>query len=194
MSKTCRKCGEHYAGERCKPCRKARMAKHYAENRERMIAKSAAWRAANPEKVRACSAAYRAQKHDQVLAAQDAWRKANPEKHRAWRYENAARMRELRAAWWKANPEAAAAYYAKRRAQKESATPLWFGDFDVFAVREAYHLSRMRKRVTGFDWHVDHVVPLQGKRVCGLHVAINLAVIPATLNLKKSNSHGGCDV
>lgn len=192
--KTCKKCGQSYIGERCKPCRRLRMAAHYAENRERLRAKSAAWRSANPDKVRAASAAYRTAKHEQGLAAQAAWRQAHPEKHRAWRYENAARMKELRTAWWAANPEAASVYYARRRAAKKNATPSWVGEFDALVLVEAYRLARQREALTKLPWHVDHVVPLMGRRVCGLHVASNIAVIPAAQNLRKSNKWGVADV
>lgn len=186
-TKACKKCGGLFDGPRCMPCLKARMAESYEKNKDSRRAKSAAWRIANPEKVRAASAAYRAQQHEKVLAATSVWREANPEKSHAWRKNNPERMRELRAAWLKANPEACAVNYAKRRARKINATPAWFAEFDDFAICEAYHLARKRKQTTGFPWHVDHVVPLMGKRVCGLHIAANLAVIPATLNVKKGN-------
>ena len=45
----------------------------------------------------------------------------------------------------------------------------------------------MLNKNTAEKWHVDHIVPLQGKNVCGLHVEYNLKVIPAIDNLKKSN-------
>ena len=38
-------------------------------------------------------------------------------------------------------------------------------------------------------WHVDHIIPLQGKNVSGLHVFSNLRVIPGEENVKKSNKY-----
>jgi 5-methylcytosine-specific restriction endonuclease McrA len=40
---------------------------------------------------------------------------------------------------------------------------------------------------TGVQWHVDHIIPLQGKNVSGLHVPENLQVIQGSLNIKKGN-------
>lgn len=52
---------------------------------------------------------------------------------------------------------------------------------------EAHDLRKKRNQLTGFDWHVDHILPLKGKTVSGLHIWSNLQVIPKIINLKKGN-------
>lgn len=73
---------------------------------------------------------------------------------------------------------------AKRRATKLKATPSWA---DQKAITAIYKESRRLQDLLGIPMHIDHVVPLQGELVCGLHVETNLAIIPAALNLRKSN-------
>ena len=57
-----------------------------------------------------------------------------------------------------------------------------------FAMEEMSKMAEMRKELFGFDWHIDHVVPLNGAKVCGLHTWRNLELIPAHENLRKSNT------
>jgi hypothetical protein len=72
-----------------------------------------------------------------------------------------------------------------RAIQLPNKTPKWFGEFDKFVIEEIASLRVERERVTGIKWHMDHMYPLGAKEVSGLHVGINLQLIPATLNRKK---------
>jgi len=71
-----------------------------------------------------------------------------------------------------------AAYAAKHRAKLLNAIPAWA---DSVAVERLY----AEAAVSGM--HVDHIYPLQGEAVCGLHVANNLRLLTPLENLKKGN-------
>ena len=66
-------------------------------------------------------------------------------------------------------------------------TPKWLTDDDLWMIEQAYELASLRTKMFGFEWHVDHVIPLRGKKVSGLHVPNNLQVIPGIDNQRKTN-------
>jgi hypothetical protein len=75
---------------------------------------------------------------------------------------------------------------ARRRAKLKQVQPIWRDkELDGFAFMEAARLCKLRESIFGFKWHVDHVVPLNGKFVSGFHTASNIQVIPAAVNLSK---------
>lgn len=74
----------------------------------------------------------------------------------------------------------------RRRIKLALATPEWR---DKEAIREIYSLRDNKSLETGEPHHVDHIIPIQGEMVCGLHVHQNLQVIPARDNLLKSNDY-----
>lgn len=71
---------------------------------------------------------------------------------------------------------------------KMNRVPAWIDKDEQWLIKEAYDLAAVRTKLFGFAWHVDHIIPLQGKNVSGLHVMANLQVIPAVENIKKKNA------
>jgi hypothetical protein len=74
-----------------------------------------------------------------------------------------------------------------RKYQKMQRTPSWLTLDDKWFMEEVYHLAQLRTKMLGFEWHVDHIIPIKGENVSGLHVPNNLRVIPAKENLSKNN-------
>ena len=74
-----------------------------------------------------------------------------------------------------------------RRVSKMHRTPAWLTSDDHWLIEQAYEIAAVRTKMFGFSWHVDHVIPLQGRLVSGLHVPTNLQVIPAVENIRKAN-------
>ena len=81
------------------------------------------------------------------------------------------------------------AYYLhlsnERRAKKIQRTVSWA---DMNKIKNIYK-EAVKLRESGHDVHVDHIVPLQGENVSGLHVEYNLQIISAKENLQKSNKY-----
>lgn len=88
---------------------------------------------------------------------------------------------------YKEDPSYVLLHCSLRRSQKIKAFPKWDNELTLFVLKEAYSLAKQRKTLTGISWDVDHIVPLRGKDVCGLHVWNNLQVIPSILNRVKGN-------
>ena len=148
---------------------------YVAQNAEKVKAKAAEYRERNREKLRQKAREY---------AAENAER--NRIKARVWAEQNNARFRARVKAYAEAHPEMQQERVRARRKAISSAKVEWGNEF---FISEIYDLARKRTVVTGHAWHVDHIVPIRSKIVCGLHVHWNLAVVPARANVKKSNKH-----
>jgi 5-methylcytosine-specific restriction endonuclease McrA len=64
----------------------------------------------------------------------------------------------------------------------------FYDELTELVCSEAHKLRLLRKECTGIEWHVDHIIPLKGEMVSGLHIYSNLRVIPKIENLRKGNS------
>lgn len=101
-----------------------------------------------------------------------------------WGKQNADRVLAAKRRYRERNPVVDRVNVVKRRAAKLCRTPMW-ADHNI--IKFFYATRAYISQETGQVWHVDHVVPLRGDKVSGLHTHHNLRVIPAVENMKKGN-------
>jgi 5-methylcytosine-specific restriction endonuclease McrA len=119
------------------------------------------------------------------------WALANPEKrhaiHRKNREANLEKHNAYNRKWFAANPDKRAALEAKRRSAQLQRTPPWLTAEHLTQIADFYTMAKMFQMYTGETYHVDHIEPLQGDNVSGLHVPWNLQILHYKENLQKSN-------
>jgi hypothetical protein len=110
-------------------------------------------------------------------------------------YRQSKEQKENISLYWKKHYVAYKSKYrakaGKRRAAKLQATPKWLTKEQLLAIECKYSVVEMLSKHGTEQYAVDHIVPLQGKTVCGLHVPWNLQVIASFDNLKKGNKFHG---
>lgn len=156
-----------------------------AKNREKLVAKDKAYHEANKERANANARAYYEANKEKTLAYLKEWQAANPDKVTAYKRKTKASRPDTVKAEYERNKAAYFQRAAERRATKTSRTPEW-ADHEVIA--EYYKAARTLNRYFGAGaFHVDHVVPLKSKYVCGLHTDANLQMLSGSSNLAKNN-------
>lgn len=133
-----------------------------------------AWEERNPEKVKAtCRASY--QRHK---ASRDAASKV-------WAAENPERRKEHAKRWSRDNKVYRTAATAAYNARRIKATPVWS---EKEEIEHLYKQAAALSKLTGVEYHVDHIVPLRSDIVCGLHVRKNLRILRGDRNVAKGNT------
>jgi hypothetical protein len=99
------------------------------------------------------------------------------------------KVKEYGSEWKQSNKGKVNSYTAKRRIAKLNRTPKWLTAVDFERIENEYKLAAILTKLWGEPWHVDHVIPLQGKMVSGLHVPSNLQVLRGKDNIKKANGY-----
>lgn len=162
----------------CVECVKIAGVDKYKNNRDSQLASWRKWlennRALHGTRVRRWQDANK----DKFRADAKAWAAANPEKIKA------KALRHI-----KKYPEAYTARAVASVAKRAKRVPQWLTPDDRWVMKEAYDLAKLRTRMFGFIWEVDHIIPLRGKTVSGLHVPTNLQVIPKIDNRNKRNHY-----
>lgn len=213
----CPKCGglERYAGMgRCRPCTVAAASRHQRENVVSARDTNHRWRKQNLEKVRAYGRAnaFRrkqaetpeqrearlarrragyADRRERINARRRELWAADPEaaraKRRAKRENNPESAREASKRWAAKNTHRVTAKSKARKAAKRQRTPTWLTPADHDAMARLYLEAIEVGELVGEPYHVDHIIPLQGETVSGLHVPWNLQVLRGVENVSKSN-------
>lgn len=93
--------------------------------------------------------------------------------------------------WIDKNPSKRHLHNKSRREHERHAPPPWLTDAQWEGMERFYREARKLSKETGVDHEVDHIVPLQGKIVCGLHVPWNLRVITAVENARRPRIFSG---
>lgn len=190
----------------CKECCKARDKANYLKNREAKLAKCSIRRSEKKAEIKQYMVAYYQRNRDSVLAKSAEYRQRpevmerERERQKMYYAARSAEIQDKRRAGmtverrekfnqylkqhYEANKSAYIARGGKRRAAKLRATVAWA---DIDAIKRIYLMAEKTSRETGIQHHVDHVIPLRGRNVSGLHVEYNLQIIPATQNRRKAN-------
>ena len=75
------------------------------------------------------------------------------------------------------------AYVVARQQRIKKATPIWA---DLDAIKEFYIEAQRLTKETGIPHEVDHIIPIKGKVVSGLHVPANLQILTEKQNQTKN--------
>jgi len=164
----------------------------YEKNKEKVKAQRKNYREKNKEKIKDYHKAWYELNKERAINNAKSWSEKNKEKAKAhrkkWKNSNSEKIRAYARAYSRAYskkyPFKVSAMNAKRRAAKLQRTVSWA---NKKLIQQIYKQAKKLSEQTGELYHVDHIIPLQGKKVSGLHVETNLQVLLAKDNIRKSN-------
>lgn len=164
---------ERYAND---PVFRARHIGRYQANPEAYKQWAREYQERNPEKVHERKRTHYAAHKEEIAKKNSERLIAEPEKVRA-----------VRRTYYAKHVDRYLHQNARRRAALMSRRPRWLTAEHERQIQALYAEAKRLSKIAGEPYHVDHIVPLRGKTVSGLHVPWNLQVIPGAENLRKHN-------
>lgn len=142
------------------------------------------------EKKREYDRLYRTKNKDRIKKAKAKYYQDNKDecdrKSKLWSEDNREKSREIKLRYNKSNPDVMAKAKTKRRNAERKCVPEWS---ETHKIKTVYKKARWLGTLTGKKYHVDHIIPIQGDNVCGLHVWSNLQILEDSINCSKGNRH-----
>lgn len=158
-----------------KAVRSKTYAKHRTEIRRKSCIAAKRWRLNNPELAKKRNADAYQKKKDIIC------------KYYRDRYEdNKERLKQYQKEYNKLHPEKGAANAYRRIQRIKDAKPKWY---ETDLVKQLYLKRNELRDLWGMVLHVDHIIPIDHKLVCGLHCWNNLQILEGGLNSSKSNHY-----
>ena len=195
---------------KCKSCKKEYSKKWYLDNKDHVTEYVKKYREENKEKVRTSQKKYKdthkeemkewrinftprrkeyeKKNHKRIKERTKKYQKDNKEyigkRAAIWRENHRDYLRECSKIWSKNNPDKVRKNSAKRRTEKLKRCPNWVNEIELAQVYQNCPKG----------YHVDHIIPLQGKDISGLHVPWNLQYLtPEENGIKRARFDGTYD-
>lgn len=193
---SCRKDGHSY---HCKTCTSKKAADRWMRNIEHNREKSYNYFVEHREERRLYAEHMRKTDPDRTRQYSKKWSIKNPTytkeyhinnkdrlnaRRKQYRINNPERWSNIAKRWRDTNPGRVRSDSVKRIMIRRQSIPPWF---EREEVKQIYIESARISRETGILHHVDHIIPLRGEMVCGLHCLGNLRIVPWYENLSKGN-------
>lgn len=160
----------------CKQCVKPKRKARYEENKPFIAQQMKRYAESHKEEIANYQEQYYLDNYEKLRAQSNQYGK-----------EHRHILNKAQRKWTKAHPDKKLAAVRKRQAAKLNRTPKWLTKSDYIEMEWAYAIARQRTQETGIKHVVDHIIPLRGKNISGLHCPQNLQIITQKENLLKHN-------
>jgi len=160
----------------CKACVKVKQAQNYQQNRIYIDARQKRYNSKHENKLKTYQKQYQLDNKETIKIQKAEYAKNNVKK-----------LRKIQKTWRQRHPDRKLADTRKRQIQKLHRTPKWLTKSDWIEINWAYTYAKQLTKETGIKHEVDHIIPLRGKNISGLHCPQNLQILTKDQHKSKSN-------